>query len=111
MVTGSTIMPLSERFTLSTSFGLLLDGQVAVNDAEAALLRQRNRHVRFGHRIHGGADDGNIQADVARELRLRVGIRRNHIGTRRQQKNVVKSKSFRNGKMNHRFFGIPRHCG
>ena len=54
--------------------GLLLDGQVAMNNAEPALLRQGNRHVRLGHRVHGGADDGNIQADVARELGLRVGL-------------------------------------
>jgi hypothetical protein len=57
--------------------GLLLDGQIAMDDAQAALLRQRDRHVRLGDRVHGGADDGNVQADVARELRLGVGLRGN----------------------------------
>ena len=66
-------MPLSERFTLSTSFGLLVNGHVAMHDADAALLRQRDGQARFRDRIHGGADDGNIQGDIARELRLRVG--------------------------------------
>ena len=62
---------------------LLLDGEIAMNDAEAALLRQRNCHVRFSDRIHGGADDGDIQADVAGELRLSCGGRWNYVGTRR----------------------------
>ena len=67
-----------------------------------ALLRQRNRHVGFRDRVHGGADDGNIQADVARELCLCVGLRRNNVGTRRQQQHVVEGESFRNRKMNHK---------
>ena len=66
-------------------FGLLLDGQIAVNDPEPALLGQRNRHVGFGDRIHGGADNGNIEADVAGELGLSVGARRDYIGAGRQQ--------------------------
>ena len=36
-------------------FGLPLDGHVAMDDADAALLRQRDGEVRFGHRIHGGS--------------------------------------------------------
>src|SRR5205823_6592001 len=40
--------------------GLLLDGQVAVNDPQPALLGQRDGHVRLGDRIHGGAHDRNI---------------------------------------------------
>ena len=91
--------------------GLLLDGQVAMNDSEAALLRQCNRHVRFGHGVHGGAHDRNIQADVARELGLRVGLRGNNVGTRGQQQDIVKSKSLRNRKMNHKCLGIPRRSG
>ena len=82
-----------------------------MNDAEAALLRQRDGHVRFGDGVHGGADDGNVQADVARELRLRAGLRRNNVGASGQQKNVIESKSLRNGKMNHKFLGNPQRCG
>src|SRR5258708_7841050 len=47
---------------------LLLNAQVAMDDPQAALLSGRNRDVRFGHSIHVGAFDGNIQADVAGEL-------------------------------------------
>ena len=73
-----------------------------MNDADAALLGERDRHVRFGDRVHGGADDGNVQADIARELRLRVGLRGNNVGARGQQQHVIESKSLRNGKMNHK---------
>ena len=53
-----------------------------MNDAETALLGERNRHVRFGDGVHGGADDGNVQADVAGELRLGGGGRGNYVGAR-----------------------------
>ena len=82
-----------------------------MNDAESALLGERDGHVRFGNGVHGGADDGNIQADVAGELRLRVGLAGNDIGTGGQQQNVVKSEGFRDGKMNHKCLGIPQRCG
>src|ERR1035437_1671510 len=85
--------------------GLLLDGQVAVNNPQPTLLRQRDRHVRLGHGVHGGAHDRNVQADVAGELRLGAGLRWNYVGASGQQKDVIESKSLRNGKMNHRFLG------
>ena len=55
MVTGSTIMPLSERLTLSISLGLLLDGEVAVDDADSALLGHGDGQARLGYGVHGGA--------------------------------------------------------
>ena len=82
--------------------GLLLDGQVAMNNPEAALLGERDRHVRFRHGVHGGAYDGDVQTDVARELRLRDGLRGHNFGASGQQKDVIESKSLRNGKMNHK---------
>jgi hypothetical protein len=57
----------------------MVNRQIAMNNPDPALLRQRNRHVRFGDGIHGGADDGNVQADLARELGLRAGVGRNYI--------------------------------
>ena len=72
-----------------------------MNDAQPTLLRERDSHVRLGDCVHGGADDGNIQADVAGELRLRVGVSRHNVGAGRQQQNVIKSEGLGNGKMNH----------
>ena len=74
-----------------------------MNDSHAALLCQSNGHVGFCDSVHGGADDGNIQADIARELRLGAGQRRHNIGTGRQQQHVVEGESLRNRKVNHNF--------
>ncbi len=45
--------------------GLLLDGEVAMDDAESALLRHCDGHAGFGHGVHGGADQRNLEHDVA----------------------------------------------
>jgi hypothetical protein len=82
-----------------------------MNNPQAALLRQRDGHVRFGDGVHGGADDGNVEADVARELRLGAGLRRDYVGARGEKKDVIESKSFGNGKMNHKLFGYSRVRG
>ena len=81
---------------------MLFNRQIAMNNAKPALLRQGNRHVRFGHGIHGRADDWDIQPDVACKLGLRAGVRRNHIGARRQQQHVVEGKGFGDRKVNHK---------
>ncbi len=49
---------------------------------ETALLSERNRHVRFGYGVHGGADDGNVQGDAAGDLGMGGGGRGNYIGAR-----------------------------
>src|SRR5580700_1479914 len=85
--------------------GLLFDAQVAMDNAESALLRQCNRHVRFGNGVHGCADNGNIQNDVASQLGLGTCRRWNHVGARGQKKNIVEGESFGYGKMNHKFLG------
>ena len=72
-----------------------------MNDPDPALLRHGNGHVRFGNRVHGRADDRNIQPDIARELCLRIGLGRNHVRAGRQQQHVIESKRLRNRKMNH----------
>jgi hypothetical protein len=72
-----------------------------MNDAHAALLGQCDRHVGLGDSVHGSADDGNVQADIARELRLRIGQRGNNIGARGQQQHVIEGEGLRNRKMNH----------
>ena len=47
--------------------GLLLDRQVLVDDADATLLRHRDRQPRLGHRVHRRAEQRHVQADVARD--------------------------------------------
>ena len=82
-------------------FGLPVDRHVAVNEADAALLRQRDGQVRFGDRVHGRADDGNVQRDVAREPGPCVGLCRDDVAARRHQQNVVKCEAFRDRFRNH----------
>ena len=41
-------------------FRLTLDAHVLVDDADAALLGQRDREVRLGHRVHGRAEDRDV---------------------------------------------------
>jgi hypothetical protein len=40
---------------------LILDREVAVDDAEAPLPCQRDRQARLGHRVHRGGDDRDVQ--------------------------------------------------
>ena len=55
---------------------LLGNRHAAVHDSDAALLRQGNRQARFRDRVHGGADDGNVQGDMAGHPRARIHLRR-----------------------------------
>src|SRR3989442_34099 len=82
---------------------LLLNAQIAMDDSQPTLLSDGDGHVGFSHCIHGGADDGNVEADVARELALSIGLRRHHVGVSGQQQHVVEGKGFGDGKMNHSF--------
>ena len=44
--------------------GLGLDGQVAVDDADPALLGDGDGHPRCRHRVHGRAEDGDVGRDL-----------------------------------------------
>ena len=95
-------------------FGLPRDGHVAVDDSDAALLRQRDGQVRFRHGIHGGRDDGDVQRDLARQTGAGVGFRRQHIAAGRLEQNVVESEAFGEYVLNHRDFyhdSVEWACG
>mmetsp|Transcript_8593 Transcript_8593/g.17034 ORF Transcript_8593/g.17034 Transcript_8593/m.17034 type:complete len:462 (-) Transcript_8593:153-1538(-) len=53
---------------------LLLDGVVAVDDAEAAEERHVDRHLRLGHRVHRAGDEGQVELDLLRDLRLQADV-------------------------------------
>jgi hypothetical protein len=46
---------------------LLLDAEILVQDADAAMLRHGDRHGRLGNRVHGGGDQGDAELDLARK--------------------------------------------
>ena len=43
------------------------DGHVLMDDADAALACQRDGQRRFGHGVHGGGHDGDVELDITRE--------------------------------------------
>ena len=59
--------------------GLLLVGQVAVDDAHAAGLGHGDRQAGLGNRVHGRGDQGDVQIYAAGELRARVNLGRHDV--------------------------------
>ena len=82
---------------------LLLDAEIAMNDAEPALLRHGNGHARFRDGVHGRTDQGDAELDIAGQAGRCRRQGRNHIGLGRQQQHVIEGKRFRHWKMNHGF--------
>ena len=74
--------------------GLLLDRHIFMNDADAALARDGDRHARFGHGVHGRAHDGDAETDLLREMRFELHIARNDGALRRNEQHVVKGEPF-----------------
>ena len=52
--------------------GLFLDGEVAVEDADAALAGHGDGHARLGDGVHGGGQERDAQRDVCRQATARV---------------------------------------
>ena len=69
--------------------GLVLDREVAVQHPEAALAGHRDRHPGLGDRVHGGADQRHLEADLPGEPRGGVDLVRREVGLPRQQQHVV----------------------
>ena len=74
--------------------GLLVDGHVLVDDADAALPGDGDGHAVLGDGIHGGADDRDVQLDLVGELRGEIHVRGEHVALGRDQKHIVKGQAF-----------------
>ena len=83
-------------------FGLAGDRQVAVDDSNAALLRQSDREVRLGDGIHGGRNDRNIQSDLAGKAGSGIDFRRQHIAEGRFEQYIIEGEAFGQYVLNHR---------
>ena len=68
---------------------LLFDREVLVDDADAAMLRHRNREPGLGDRIHGRAGNRHVQVDVACEPAGDVNLTWNHCRVPGHQKHIV----------------------
>ena len=73
-------------------FGLPFDRHVSMHDRETPMPSKRDREPGLGDRVHGGAKDGDIDGHVARYLRGRVHVGRQHFAVGGEQKYVVEGK-------------------
>ena len=73
--------------------GLGLGLEVAVDDAEAAVLRHGDGHAGFGHRVHGRGDDRQVEADRAREPGRDVDVAGQDLGAPGPQQHVVEGEA------------------
>ena len=58
---------------------LFFDGQVLVDDPDAAVLSHGDGQRRLRDRVHCRARERNVQADVAREARADIGMGRQDV--------------------------------
>ena len=72
--------------------GLFLDAEVLVDDAHAAVLGHRNGQPALRHRVHGGAENGNVQPDSRGELGADVHLARQHRGVPRHHQDIVEGQ-------------------
>ena len=70
-------------------FNLLLITHVVVDESKAAVECHLDRHLRFGHGIHVGRDDGNLQFQRIGNTSRKIGLSRQHIRVERGERDVV----------------------
>ena len=73
--------------------GLLADGHILVDDADAALTGDGDGHAVLGDGIHGGADKRDIQPDLLGQLGVQVDVGGQHVAGRGDQQHVVKGEA------------------
>ena len=74
--------------------GLPLGIEIAVDDADAAGLRHRDRHARFGDRVHRGRDDRDVERDRAGDVGADIGLGGQDIRETGLQKHIVERVGF-----------------
>src|SRR5262249_60005600 len=70
--------------------GLVGDGHVLVDDAHAAFLGQGDGQLALGDRVHGGGQDGDVEADGGGQLGLDVDVAGDHVAVGGLEQDVVK---------------------
>ena len=71
---------------------LVLDLEIAVDDADAAGLGHGDGEPAFGHRIHRRREQRNAERDLAGQARLGIGFVGEDRRGRRHQQDVVESE-------------------
>ena len=73
-----------------------------MDNSDAALLCHGDGEARLGDGVHGGAEQRNIQSDIASDSCLRAHLGRNHFTVGRDKQNVVEGKGFWNWELDHK---------
>ena len=73
---------------------LFLDAEILVDDADAALLRDRNRQPVLGHRVHRRAQERDVQLNAPGERRADVHLAREHLRVPGHEQDVVEGQGF-----------------
>ena len=75
--------------------GLLADGHILMNDAEAAFPGHGDGHAAFGDGIHGGADERGIEVDIPGQAGTDIDIGGQHIAVGRHHQDVIEGECLR----------------
>jgi hypothetical protein len=71
---------------------LLALRHVVMDEAEPAVGRHGNGHARFGHGVHVGRNDRDVEAQIFRELRVELRVARKNLRIKRRQRDVVEGQ-------------------
>ena len=73
---------------------LVARGEVLVDDADSAFLRDGDGQARLGDRVHGGRHQGEVQRDVAGEAGAEGSVLGKDLGVRWHQQHIVEGQRF-----------------
>ena len=88
--------------------GLLFNRQVAVDDADAACLGHGNGEARFGDRIHGRREQGDVQRNRFGQKRRNVDFCRHYLARAGLQQHVVEGDRLSDFHVGSSLFGLVR---
>jgi hypothetical protein len=77
-----------------------------VDDADATLLRHRDREAGFGHGVHRGRQQRNVQRDIPGQLGAQGRVGREDVGVGRDEQHVIEGECFL--KKTHSFISYRR---
>ena len=76
-------------------FASLVGGtQVLVDDADAALLRHRDCETGFGHGVHRGRQQRNVQRDIPGQFGSQGRVGREDVGVGRDEQHIIEGECF-----------------
>jgi len=74
--------------------GLVLRRQILVDDADATFLGHGNGQARFGHGIHRGRQQRDIERQIAGQFGLQGGVDRQDVRISRDEQHVIECECF-----------------